>query len=429
MMFTKGEFMVYIDIIRKVYSFIGFSWLFLMLTFPSDFREIKYLTTIALLLFGFVDFILNKKKIHANILLGLLLWLFYFLLSISIGVNNGFIVDYSLINIYFITPIVAVLLSTIVDSKEKLIKLNRYLIIITLIIVSIDFIYILSKMSIISVPINFETKIFGSVFVTDGKLEFRITNQTSLIFLLPYCVSMLLTDGLSSKKEKMLLGITLLLGLLITIMSGRRAFQIVVIFAFFLTPLLNKFLKNSKTRNRDIRKKFWFFVLISPLIAFLLLIIIQKVTSIDNVLLSFWNTLLSAFDSNSRSGLIRVTQVDILLKGWSYAPFFGHGVNSFDSSFVASKTTPWSYEMVYVAHLFQIGIMGTMIFFFTSFSIVRKNLKKANYRSRFLYSYYFSIAVAFTSFLIAGSSNPMVYYVWAWSIALISYQKINVSIS
>lgn len=419
--------MIIQSINEKIYSFIGFAWLFFMLAFPSDFQAIKYVTMIILLLYSFADFILNKKSIHRNVLLGLLIWLSYFLLSLSIGINKGYNVDFSLINIYFVTPIVAVLLSTIVDTEVKLRKLNRYLIMITLIIVSINFLYILDRMSIINIPFDFETTIFGSVFVTDNKLEFRITNQSSLIFLLPYCISLLLTNGVNSKKEKIILGASIFLGLIITIMSGRRAFQAVVFFAFILTPLLRKFSKTSKkVSSRKNRKKLWVYILLSPIVAYIVVLIIEKVTGIDNVILSFWNTFLSAFDFSSGSGSIRADQVRALLTGWSEAPLLGHGINSFDSNLIRSQITPWSYEMVYIALLFQGGILGTIIFFFTTFSIIAKNLKKAYLSHGFNTSYYLSIAVAFTSFFIAGSSNPMVYYVWAWSIALISYQKSNI---
>jgi hypothetical protein len=36
-------------------------------------------------------------------------------------------------------------------------------------------------------------------------------------------------------------------------------------------------------------------------------------------------------------------------------------------------------------------------------------------------NYFFAILIGFVSFITAGASNPMVYYVWFWSIAFTSY--------
>ena len=110
-----------------------------------------------------------------------------------VGVLNGFSIDYSLINIYFITPIVAFLLASIIDSEKRFIYLNKALIHITMFICLLDIIYILSRINIL--PFNFSFKIFGSTVISSNKLEFRITNQSSLMFLLPYVVSLYFTKG------------------------------------------------------------------------------------------------------------------------------------------------------------------------------------------------------------------------------------------
>lgn len=416
------------NIIKQLYSYIGFIWLLFMLAFPSDFQTVKYASMIMLLIFSMADFVLNQKTIHRNIIIGTTVWISYFLFSLSLGISRGYTIDFPLINIYFITPLVAVLLSTIIDTSEKLMKTNKYLIIITFIIVIIDFVYILDRMSLISIPFDFQTSIFGSVFVTDSKLEFRITNQSSLIFLLPYCTSLYMTNGINSKKEKIVLATTILLGLIITIMSGRRAFQAVVFLAFILTPMYKTISKNNQRFNlAGYLKKGMVLILLLPIVGYLLIAVIEKLLGIENVISSFWNTFLSAFDFTSGSGEIRADQSSALLSGWGDSPLIGHGINSFDKNLIRSHGTPWSYEMVYIALLFQTGMLGALLFFFISVFIIIRNLKKSYLLKGVYASYYISISTAFTSFLIAGSSNPMVYYVWAWAIALVSYQNFSVN--
>ena len=411
------------NFIDKVYGIIGFIWLLFMLMFPSDFKELKYMSLIILLLISFFEFFSRKKRISRNLILGIFIWLTYFLFSLLFGFFRGYSLDFSLISMYFITPLASMFLSNIINNEERFMSLNKMLILITFMIVSLDVIYILNRMGIISIPIDLNSPIFGSVFVNNQKLEFRITNQSSLIFLIPYIATLNFTHGYTNKKEKYLVITTLFLGVIVALLSGRRAFQIVVAISILLVIILLKFKKETfkfGRRKNPIKR------LCQVLVVILVMISsynwLGKALGLENLMGSVYQTFLSAFDFSAGSGEIRSNQTSMLINGWSNSPLIGNGLNSYLKNLIRSSKTPWSYEMVYFALLYQTGIIGITIFFGTVYFIIKKLYKRISTYESVTSNYFFAIMIGFISFIIAGASNPMVYYVWAWAFALIAYQ-------
>ncbi|RUR38706.1 O-antigen ligase domain-containing protein [Clostridium perfringens] len=417
-------------ILNNICIIDGFLWLLFMFMFPSIFQQIKYITLIILIIISFIYIIITKKAISKSLILGILLWLSYSLFSLLWGINNGYKVDFDLVNIYFITPIVALILSIIVDNKQKLIYLNKMLVIITFMIVVLDFIYILNRVGVLNIPgIDFNSPIFGSAVLENNKIEYRITNQSSLIFLLPYNIAIFISQEYKNKREKYLLFSTIFLGIIVTLLSGRRTFQFVVALAFILAIIFIKlkiFKFNISMRNPCILKKITFFVflLILSIFAYKSL---SDFTGIDNLFLSIKKTFLSAFDMSSKSGVIRTTQASLLIDGFKSSPIIGHGINSYLIDYIRSTRTPWSYEWVYIAFLYQSGIIGIAIFFSLIYCILKKLYYKVK-GNRETRAYFFGIFIGFICFIISGSSNPMVYYIWAWSLALIPYSFIDCDI-
>jgi len=411
--------------INKIYGVIGFIWLLFMLMFPSDFQEVKYLTLIVLLVLSFFEIIVRRKRINQNLFIGIFIWLTYFLFSLAFGFFKGYYIDYidfSLISIYFITPIAAFLLSNIIDNDEKFVSLNKMLIVITFMIVVLDIVYILNRLAIVSLPFDLNSSIFGSVVVEDQTLEFRITNQSSLMFLWPYLFALNYSHEYTSKKEKYLIRVTIFLGFIVALLSGRRAFQAVIAISILLSMIL---LKLKKGKIQFVRKSNPIKWLLQILLVIVVIISsynwLGKVLELDNFMNSVYNTFLSAFDFSSGSGYIRAQQVSMLIEGWVDSPLIGNGLNSYLSNNIASLTTPWSYETVYLALLYQTGIVGITIFFGSVYFIAKKTYNKINFEKTLTSSYFFGILVGFICFVIAGSTNPMVYYIWAWSFAMISY--------
>lgn len=412
------------NLFNILFSVVGVSWLFYMFSFPSEYTVIKYILLILLVLFSLAEIIFLRKNQNKTLFLGILGWLFLCLSYLFLGLFNSYPVDFNLISIYFITPILSYILSQIIDSENRLKYLSKILIWITFFIVCLDLLYVLDVQNILKLGFNFKSDIYGSVSVSEEKLEFRITNQTSLMFLLPFLIAHLANNEYEkNKKEKYFYFLILLLGAIVTIVSGRRAFQIVVFASVVISYLLIFF------KNKKIKIKFTpIFLLKNMLVVFTILIstifllnILSSLFEIDNFAESIFNTLSSAFDSSTSSGEIRKVQLSALIEGWKSSPIFGHGLSSYLRDYTRSYETPWSYEWVYVALLYQTGIVGIIFFSYSIFKILGLLYYYSNDLRQKYEKHFFSILVGFCCFLIAGASNPMVYYIWMWAIALIPF--------
>lgn len=419
--------------IKKMFNILffvlGTLWLFLMLSFPSEFTQIKYFLLILLILASIFEILIFKKNQNRNLILGIILWIATYLIFLILGLINNYSIDFSLISVYFITPIIALILSQIIDSKSRLENLFNILFGITIFIVLLDFLYILDIRNILKLGINFNSEIYGSVSVSEEKVEFRITNQTSLMFLLPFVITNFINKNYNTFFKKNLYIIALILGAVVTILSGRRAFQIVVVLSVILNYMFIMLVFKKSTNNVDYRKTLTFIIKMLSLlfISAITLKFMTNLLEIENFKESIFNTITSAFDSSTGSGEIRKIQMLALLDGWKNSPFLGHGLSSYLRDYMRSEKTPWSYEWVYIALVYQTGLLGISLFVFVVYRLNKKLFIYTDKLQNKQGKIFFSIMIGFICFLIAGSSNPMVYYVWMWSFVLIpfNYKKIN----
>jgi O-antigen ligase len=87
----------------------------------------------------------------------------------------------------------------------------------------------------------------------------------------------------------------------------------------------------------------------------------------------------SAFDPSAKeSASLRYQQFEALMAGWSNSPLIGQGLGASADSVVRSEEQPWAYELSYVALLFQVGLLGFIIYssavlwiFYAGLKIVR----------------------------------------------------------
>lgn len=409
---------------NKLYVISGFLFLFFMLAFPSAFQGIKYTSMLILILLSTTELVL-KNKLSKQVVLSIGIWLLYFLISLIIGVINGFKVDFELISIYFITPVLALIFSTSICNNARFIYLNKMLILITFLICIIDLVYLMNVTQLISLPFEINSEIFGSAVLSTEKVEFRITNQTSLMFLLPYLVAIYYSKGYENVKEGRFILATIFIGLVLVIFSGRRALELMVLMSFVLTYFLLKI----KNKSRKVLTRRIFYNRLKGILGFFLLMIIilfyffESIDDFFDFSNLIYSTFISAFDSKTESGDLRVQQSLALYNGWLESPFFGHGINSYPKEIIRNNYTPWAYEQVYQALLFQGGIFGFGLFFAYIGFIMLNLYQKAGKLILVENKYFLGILIGFFCFVIAGASNPLVYYVWAWTFVLISYQK------
>lgn len=385
-----------------IHKILLFLFLLLFLVFPNSLSLPKYIILVALLITSLKYPFKNYKKIY-----GLIVWLIFVFFSFIIGLKNGFEIDKSLLLIYLGTPIGGILISNTFEKKEMFDYLNKILLIIFYIVIIVDVIILLDVFNLVKI-FNSWFKYIGystSGIFMDDKVEMRIPNQTSLMFLIPYSI---FREDKQSKLNKLML----VLSFIVTILSGRRALQIIV-----MLSLIFNFLKGKL----NIKKVGIIFLTIFILV--ISLNKIGKILGVENIFASVKYTVERVFDKNIGSGRLRDIQRKDLFLTWTDVPLLGKGVNASSNNIIRSKRAVWSYEEVYLAFLMQGGILGFSLFWTIVLSGSLKLMKKSRMAIEYQQNYYKALLAGSLAFFLAASSNPMIYYIWFWSIFLISFNN------
>lgn len=394
-------------------------WFLLMVAFSGDFSSVKMAILLVLNFICLIHIFFHNVKISGTLFNYVILWSFLFLLSYMYGVYNGFVFSFPLLFYFVLTP----LLSIVISSKftaDSIPYFNVLIIASTAFVVLFNLYYIGYRLSFYQMPTALQSlNTFGGVKLGSEQLEVRMTSQASLIFLLPYLFTIYFQgDGLLLNKfSKFFSLIVLILGFVVVIFSGRRSLQVILFVGVFFNYVLFYFKDGgSFSKILKMTKTFFFIVLL-----FLLCFSIVTWTSgIENPIYTFSNTIILAFDSNQGGGIVRSMQSEALLEYLASSPIYGHGLNS-HPIYIRNITEPWSYEWVYLALASQAGLIIFTFFIITIFFIFRKNFNLF-LTTRQPYAIFFgAVSNGFLCFIIAGSSNPMVYFIWFWIISLICF--------
>ena len=274
-------------------------------------------------------------------------------------------------------------------------RLSKIFVISAWLLIAVDLAYIISNLLF---PYNSyaifleELYLEGAVIDNaDSYYKFTVPNLSSILFLLPFFFFSIIA---SRKKNKLnfILIFAFLFG--ISILSGRRAIVVCFVFGSFLAYIISGNL--HKFNLRQWKRKTIFAIFISALIYYIL----NKYE-----LLNFYLTQIEStfnFEENA-SNKERSLQFNELIDGIINAPFFGNGAGA-AAGYLRSDTQAWTYELSYVALVFQCGIIGFIIYFFGIVFLINgiRKIVKKNIDEGFSLCY----LAGFLSFLIANATNP-----------------------
>ena len=117
------------------------------------------------------------------------------------------------------------------------------------------------------------------------------------------------------------------------------------------------------------------------------------------------------------SAIARKTQFLALIEGWRESPLLGAGHGA-AVAYSRSAKQPWAYELVYVALLYQTGLIGFIIYTFAIIWIFWYSLKAIK-SDVYLGYHLIPVLVGTISFLIANATNPyLAKYDYMWVIFL-----------
>ena len=177
---------------------------------------------------------------------------------------------------------------------------------------------------------------------------------------------------------------------LVLLLSGRRGMWLSVCLSILISSGL------LMINNRAITKKI---LLTSSLVLILGILFIQQLGFDIGLVIESLN-----IDPKSSSDNTRVVQINSLLEGWKNSPLFGEGIGSVTiDRRNGFWLQPWAYEMQYNLLLFQVGLIGFLIYFLSTFYLILKSLKIALFRQDIVL---FSMITGFISLLLANATNP-----------------------
>ena len=344
---------------------------FLMLMFPGipGLAFVKaVLLGLVLLTIGMATVMDGRFAVHSTVASWTLFFAtvgFFFVLR---GLFAGTPGASSLVRVYVVWPVIYLVLLGGIASKGILIGLERVLVAATICISIYCILYFLTETD------TLPQSIFGGLFpfreeqgvgLYEGHTEIMFTGINSMHFLFPFVVAALASH--SSKEGTKLVSRSCLwaasfLGLVIVLLSGRRALLLVTLIAPLLTLTLAFFQPITEKR---VTKK-WTARLALALVLGLSagLFVVSPIYDITLAGIADRFSVGFNFDANTTDSgaAARRGQYLALLRGWSEDPLLGAGLGASAYGSIRSELTPWDYEMSYLDLLFQTGLFGFMAY-------------------------------------------------------------------
>jgi hypothetical protein len=234
-----------------------------------------------------------------------------------------------------------------------------------------------------------------------GYVEFALYSITSLIFLVPFLVALLVVtprdQPVPCGRPAVVAGV--LLGLLVVLLSGRRALMLVVAASPVLAMLLRRDLPRAAARVP--LRRVGLRLLAAGAVAYAVLRLTLGL-SLTRLQLA----LVDAFKFTNAEGQARgPAQLSALLSGWSEEPLLGAGLGAVAPGLVRSLEQPWAYELSYVALLFHVGVVGGLLYAYGLYWTVR-GIRRVARDGGPLAAPAVAVLTGTACFLVANGTNP-----------------------
>lgn len=201
--------------------------------------------------------------------------------------------------------------------------------------------------------------------LSKGFVLMQVPGLNSIPFLLPFALATV-TIGNSAAENKMSFGTRILWwaavfsGLTVVFLAGRRAFYVVTLTAPILIAVFSRFLP-MRERRFGARSVFRA-TTVGVIVAALIILIVGPFFGVTFGGLAHRLAVGFDFSSTTEDGGAsqRSAQFQALLAGWTRNMFLGAGHGAPVYGYYSSDTSPWNFELGYMALLYQIGVVGVM---------------------------------------------------------------------
>ena len=385
-------------------------WLIIMVSLPESSVFLR-----GGLLAGLIIYTLLFERIlfRREMIFVLMIWELFFAAECFLSIVNGFKFSDDLFEIYLLRPIIYLLICCLIKTDRDLNDITYILVTVAVFTIGLNVLFIAQAYGMI--PRIFEIK--SVVIIGENMFTARLQNQGFLCFFVPYIICLYFHKSEYIRGLKNVVVITFVIGVLVSLLSGRRVLQIVCLLSLLLNAVKTVISSNNKRKIINTVMSFT----LALLLIFALLFVIGRQFNF-NIVEAIANTISAAFNSRLRTTTIRIEQTEYLISYWKERPFFGWGLSSYVREYSRSSTseTPWSYEHFYIALLFQIGIVGVAFLVIIVMLMFKKMLQVVK-RNNVYVAEMLAIIEGSIFYFIAGFTNPMITTSWFWFIFISSY--------
>lgn len=391
--------------LSAIFEKIGLLLFALILIFPYQYQLIKAVLLAIILVYVFFW----KYDVHFSkkVFLWVLVYILMNTFSMSYGLIRGNPAPLAYFNVYFLWPIAYFILVTLVNRHifNKMIVVMRYSLLLILCFGIIAFVYL---------NVNFikSGDLFGYVATIRSGFPFIAISggaTTNVIYLYFFFLSIILIDY---KTASVIDYINLFLGVLFIFFTSRRALMLDFAFSFVLIVFFYPFLRRTDKRVmlNSYRRVSFILFLFTVIIGWIVLTFeLFDFKEIENFVSD-------AFGKDKNDP--RINQAISLIDGWQEAVFWGNG--SGVNAEVVRSEIPGTYELSYLAMLFERGLIGFIIFIFQYVLLNYWGIKQL--KREFFSKYLLASMVALNLFMLANASNPYLMafdHIWVLFITLI----------
>lgn len=395
---------------------LGFLLFFLLLVFPG-LKIFVYAKALVFLLFACVIAIrsvrgiyLDKRVVIWTIVLAAV-GLLFTIRGLALGAPGALYV----LRVHSIWPLAYLIVLSGIDDVRIFRGLDRT-IVFSAIFLALFGVYLLlaaanvlpgmSVLELMFTPEELAQGTYLTAMLGEDHAELFYTGLMSMPFLFPYLAAAVVSrPSQTAWTSKRWMAVSLALCVVVVLLSGRRALQLIAMATPLIILALGAF-QPSRERGalvKSVARMATAFVLLVVL-AVALLLPVYKIT-FQGLEERFTSGFEFTAVTRTESEIVRLQQYQAMMDEWTGNPWIGRGLGASAHAFTRSDKLPWAYELSYIYLLLETGLVGFAIYaagvvwiFWSGIKIIRRGGIGAQFMLPAL--------AGLTGMLIANATNP-----------------------
>jgi hypothetical protein len=386
---------------------------FLMLILPASFQVPRGILLLLLLFLIISNNPFSSFRYDKTLLIIGLINIFFSLIFILNGIVRSTPGAISVSTIFIIWPVLYLYFIGLSDKKSNIVPILNTIIYGGLASAGLIIIFIINNFFGFPINVIYLADSQGfDVFWKDGATELNSMNLATVFYTFIFVLTLLFIPKKYNTLgiNKNLIRFTLIVSLFLLFISARRAFWFVCAISPFIILFLFKIIGIGLRLKR-------FIIPILVILSVAFTVVVYMAIDNDN-LISQFNSSFEFDNPEAESNYLRKEQFNALISGWEDNWLIGAGLGASAKGSIRDVKTPWTYELSYIALLFQTGIVGIFIYVSSVFWIIYQSIIVCR-KNKYYVSYLLPQITALICFLFVNASNPYLSkFDYLWTIFL-----------